>query len=767
MSTQPRGRLVASFMTLLLAGSGCPEDAPTADASVDIAGDASGDTTSPDAVFRFGTTRGQALTAAPFPNNLYLLPGGGIDVDLAGDASLNTVLVEAKRMAWQPYLSDRDGFGFTTGIRLFMNAEPDLGSFAGKVRLVDVGTDVELPVQLAWDGYIGALVVFPAWGYSMAPATTYVVAVDTGVTTVDGVAIEAPTAFVETLTDGAAPSDVDAAFAPLRAWLSRSGAAVPVIGTVFTTETVAGYGQALRAMADGYDLTAPSATIRWDEDTGVYETAPLVEGAALDTYFGLPEAPWQFTPTRWWAGHRQDAALLPGGTEYTGGTLHQNIGRVVLGTLRMPALHWTADGSGGIDNTPLQWANGAITTSLDILVPFSLFLCTSHLADPSSVPVALFQHGGGGERVEAIAMANMNCQNNGVATFAMDNPFHGGRQSMALDAADGLVVPVHPDTLNIYTGLKADAPDFMPDYQGDTGGALETVAPLMALPKELDPAVMEGNLISIAAETLIAIRYLREGDWTGLVPDLSFDPDNVFHTSLSFGANFTTAALALSEPGEVKGAIQSVPTAYVLTANILMAPSNAALAGTVVRGVLGSPWELGELSEAGFRDFGLSIVQWLSQRADPLAWARQLGASALPMLSSSNSWDETLTTTAQLTFNNALGYTVYTNAEWTIDPTVVGAAAVVGTPFTGPATGAKGMFYDKDSCHSQLVAPLCVNTYEKVAHPRPKLTTKTVEVSQICALHAQADHFIGSLLAANPGGEIIAPEGTCETFYGP
>ena len=746
----------------------CPDSTDgTADDGHTSTADASADATPAAPTFRFGTTRGQALSLAPFPNDLYRLTNGGIDVTLEGDEGLATAVKADRLSLWQDILGRRDGFGFTSPIRLFLDSAPDMTSFEGRVSLVETPSGEALPVALHWDPHTSAVVVFPQWGHSMKPATTYIVAVASGVSTTDGVAIAAHPAF-QTVLEDSGDGPVHTAFAPLRQWLESGALQAPIIATVFTTESVAAYGEGIRDAIDSYPLQPVSSAVRWNPETMSFEDGGnFFSGDALDAYFGTPQAPFENYPTRWGSGVRKDAALLDEGVEYAGGTYHEDIGRVVIGSLRMPALHWSEDGAGGVTNTPLAWNDGKPTHTLDVMVPFTLFLCKDNEAFPSDTPVAIFQHGGGGERVEAIAMANMNCRNNNIATLSMDGPFHGGRQAVALYEAENLVVPTAADEINAYTGLKASDEEFLPDYQGDIGGATETVGPLFALPFELDPERMEGNLITIAAENLLAIRYLREGDWSTLVPGLSFDPDAIFHTSLSFGSSFTTATFALVDPSHVKGVVQSVPSGCIFACNLLMAPSNAGLAATIAKSVFGSPWELSDLIEVGYRDFGVGMVQWLSQRADPLAWARQMGAAPIPMLNSSNSWDETLTTAAQITFNNAVGYAVYTTPEWTLDPTGPGAGTVSSQVYAGPVSNVKGMFYDSGSCHSQLVSPLCVNNYETERPPRVSLANKTVRTSRVCELHTQAERFFQTLMMGISGGELIAPSGSCDLLYGP
>jgi hypothetical protein len=142
-----------------------------------------------------------------------------------------------------------------------------------------------------------------------------------------------------------------------------------------------------------------------------------------------------------------------------------------------------------------------------------------------------------------------------------------------------------------------------------------------------------------------------------------------------------------------------------------------------------------------------------------------------------DSWDETLSSASQLRLNAALGLQVLESDGWTLDPTVPGADTLNATKagaetqsnvtFDGVKHSA-AIFFNSDSCHAQLVTPLCHKRYEKVYPAVTPLAPEkeTVKVSPICAIHAQGIKAIDSLLAGSGAATIVPPIGDCDTVYG-
>ncbi|MGM0578458.1 MAG: hypothetical protein ACQEXJ_22230 [Myxococcota bacterium] len=792
-------RLAASLVPILVLTlaplSACDDDGgggETADATGDVLEDVAdaGDVQTPEgASFAFGLDPTQTMSAAPFPNDLYLAPDGAVDLAALGDDPRFSGLAKPEVLsALDEAIAERDGFGVTSAVHFYADGAVDPSSAEGRVTFETLsGPEAgrSIPARAFWFEPGGILGAMPDWGHWLMAGSTYAVLVERGVTDADGEEI-APPADFQAMLAADAPTGADASleaaremWAPVREHLDTTGRSPDefVVGTIFTTGEVLAYGQRLFEAVDAFPLEAPTRRVRWDSDAEDWVEPGPTEGAALEDYFGTPEAPFEYRPGRWSGGVRGDAAALPDADgAYEGGSLHAGIGRVVHGSVVAPAFNRTVADEEAV-GAPLRFDGQAPTWDVRSMIPFSLFLCEEHLTDPSDLPVAIFTHGGTAVRADAIGFATANCLS-GVATIAMDLPFHGGRTSTTFRTGQGLVVPTYPDDENAYTGLEEGDEGFVPDHVGDGGGATTTVAPLFAVPFGGDPQYMEANLLQIAAEQYTLLRLLREGDWSQVQAGLSFDPDRVLHQSLSFGSSFTTVLAALAD--DLAGVVTSVGSGMILSANLPTAPSNADLAAGMLVPLLGLASDPPYLLRGAWRDPVVSMHQWLMERADPLTWAPYVVRHrptdrALPVLGSSDSWDGTLYTPAQTTYMNAYGLEPRSAGEdWSLDPTVPGAGTVSEVPFGGSAvTGnvthgerthtAVATWYAR-SCHSQVTSPLCVRDFEPPYPPIVPLDDPFVERSPICALQHQARGFAETILSGGPA-EVVAPAGTCEDLY--
>jgi hypothetical protein len=794
-------------LLLMLAPAACSDDSKAgdpaqADAAADTApatdpGEGGGDEGSADTStsgptgFRFGVSRGQPMSSAPFPNDLYIGASGQIEIGKLGeDPVFSTLAKDSVLTRLDQHIAARTGFGFTSAIHFYMDGKPDLGSFDQKVHMwalsgPEAGKELEVEVFFFEAG--GSLGVFPAFGHYMLPGSIYAVVVKKGVRSEQGTEIPAPQAFLDLLAAGTptgAPAELTearSAWEPLRNGLADKGLALEdlVVGTVFTTEPALDYARSLFATVDAYTLEPPTRRIRWDEENGSFVQAEPVEGEALETFFGTPSDVFQDTPGKWGDDARADAAALTSDKQpYSGGTLHKGIGRVLNGTFAAPAINYRIE-DGQLVNSAFRFEGGAASWTEQALIPFTLFLCEDHLAAPTNLPVAIFTHGGTGIRADAVGYAAMNCQA-GVATLSHDIPFHGGRTSTAYLTEEHLIAPTQVDEENTYSGAKSGHDDFVPDHIGENGGATVTVGGLYALPFEGDPMVMEANLLTIGLEAYALRRLAAEGDWSEVQADLSFDAARIFHQSISFGSTFTTVLAAL-DPG-LRGVFTSVGSSMIMSANLTIAPSNAGLASNILAAVYGLESNGDALQRGAWRDPAIALIQWLSERGDSLGYAPYVlryreTAGSIPVVASADSWDETLYTPAQITYNNAYGLPVYTAGDdFKIDESVPGAETVSATPFPNDPLRANASFgershtaaltYYSKSCHGQAVQPLCTPSYGTPQGPAPALEQKEIFASPVCLWQHQALAFLRSLLVEDPTGEIVAPAGSCEALYG-
>ncbi len=738
--------------------------------------------------FVFGTDPAQTVSLAPFPNDLYVAADGTLDVaPLASDPILSTLAKPEILTSWDAQIDLRKGFGSGMPIWLFASSgsAADLASFADKVEIVvldgpEKGRTVK--PQIFWSAPAGALGVFPAWGDYLMAESTVAVIVRAGGKDSEGEAFEADPSLLRTLseTDTGGDGDVTAAraaFAPLRAWMATESVAVGevVAATVFTTEPVLDVAQAVLAGVDDFTLEAPTARVRYDATADAWVDGGLVVGEDLAEYFGTPMAPHELNPGMW-EGNRERAGVLAGdGKPYEGGTFHGRVDRVVNGSFVMPSFNSRVDGA-TILNEPLKIAGGKAVATAETVVPFTLFLCTGTDDTLGKMPVAIVQHGGGAIRADATPFATANCQTN-VATIVIDMIYHGGRRVTVVK--DGQIAPSEADIVNIYTGKTEGDADYSPDFVGDPGSAAASVGQLYALSSSLKPDLIEANTLSIVAENYTLLRYVKEGDWSGLVPGLAFDDTRIFHQSLSFGTSYSTALLALSD--DFRGIVGSVGSSYILNVNMPMGPSNAFQAGTIIKYALGLVTTEQELQGNSLVDLPIGILAWLAERGDSHSFAPYIlrhrpSDGPLPaIVHSGNTWDETLFNMAQLTFANAIGLPTFTAGEpWTIGAEVPGAdllAATVWTDvvsnnvtFKGKTTTA-GIFWQHHACHAQVLTALCAQRFEHPYPPLKMLATEIPEASPICGLHSQVGSFLSSLIEGDVA-EIVSPIATCDDTYG-
>ncbi len=744
-----------------------------------------------DAIFNFRAAPGQSISEGPFPSDGLLAPDGTVELaPLGGDARFATLAKAPILARTDGEISARTAFGFISSVFFPMNAEPDLATFEGAVHYVALSGPEEGKVfagTAAWFAHANYLAVSPAWGEYLVPGAKYAVVIDVNVKDKQGRTIEAPPTFTQMVQAEVGDPTAEvaasrAAFADLRAWLAVRDAAA-VIGTVFTTEATLPFVNDLFAVVDTFQLVPPSANVR--HDSNGWDAASPVAGAALDAYFGVPTAPFLYMPTPWSSGTRADAAKLPGGVAYLGGSFRGDIGYVVNGSLVAPAFNLAGSADGKVAAAPILYTGGDPVARTRAVVPFTIYLCASHLTagapDPAkTVPFAIFTHGGTAMRSDALPFAVANCAA-GYATISLDLAFHGGRQELAYLPGEDLVVPVRVDAENVYSGKKAGDEGFVADGIGDNGGATTTVGGLFGLASDFDPDVIEANQISIATDGYTLVRYLKEQGPNGLGAFLGtkVDADHLVMESLSFGTSFTSALMAAND--DFVGAVQSVGSGGMISLNLPMAPNNATLAGGIIRTIFGLASTLAEVNTGAHHDPLIMMLQWLSQRGDPAGYApfvlryRQ-DDHPLHVLGSGDSWDETLFSPAQISFNNAWGLPVYTaGAQWTLDLAIPGADTVLAAPFIAPVQGnltfgdrtqTAAYFYNAAACHAQAITPICESGFLPPYPPAVARTEPLVSVSPICALQAPAIAFLHDLLA-DETPSLGAPSGTCADLYAP
>jgi hypothetical protein len=729
-------------------------------------------------VFAYGLDPAQTVSLAPFPNDLYRGAEGIALAPLASDPLYATLAKKVPLAELDAAIKGRPGFGFAQPIQLFSKQPIALASLEGRVHLVAMdGPEAgrEVAVESWWSDEASALTFFPAPGDWLMPDSTYVLAIDPGITTETGESVGATASMAEVLSPERSATNGIAwdRAAPLRAWTAEHG--VPVIGMAFRTEPSLAPLEALLAAVTSAELPKPSREVRYDPMSASLVMGKTYEGADLDKLYGIASAPFATNPGSWDSGTRQTAKVVAN-EAYTGGSVRARVAKAMFGSITVPAFNFVADGDKP-KVAPLSIENGVAKSTLTTMVPMTMFLCEGQLANAKNLPVAIFTHGGTATRNNAMPLAAMNCQK-GVATVALDLPFHGGRSEFTL--VNGRIVPKRADVVNELTGLKEGDMGFEPDGVGDPAGADSTVGNLFGLNVNLNPGVIEANLLTVPTELAALVRLLGEANWSEFHPALTFDTKRLFLENLSFGTTFTTGYLALSDTWSL--AVGSTGSGHILGANLTVAPSNAALATTVVKAVLGLKSSNETLANGAYRDPVGGLYSWLVERGDSMAFApyvlrHRKSKTPRNIVQTGDSWDETLSSASQLRFNAALGLQVLESDGWTLDPTVPGADTLNATKagsetqsnvtFDGVKHSA-AIFFNSDSCHAQLVTPLCHKRYEKVYPAVTPLAPEkeTVKISPICAIHAQGIKAIDSLLAGSGAATIVPPIGDCDTVYG-
>lgn len=787
MSARSSYIVLASLAAL---ASGCGDDPATTTDTATAATDATTTGDSSDAVvepvepFAFGLALGQPMSAGPFPSDVLRDDDGHIVVGALKDDPRYGTLAKApilERTSAQ--LAGRTGFGFESAVYFPMNVEPDLASLEGNIRYVALGGPESGAVfagQAFWFAPARLLGVMPAWGHYLVPGGTYAVVIGTGGKTAAGDPIAASADFEAVMAvdaPAAASADMTRArsiFAGLRDFLATRDEAA-VMATVFTTEPTMDYLGDLLAGARAFELVTPTRRVRSTSGAALtWETAEDVHGeTALADYFGVATAPFASTPGGWSASLRaQAAAYTSDQAPYKGGSFAGYIGWVINGSIVAPSYNLAHDAAGNVTSAPIEWKDGAPVLRSRVMVPFTLFLCRRGPSDDTlptaPVKVAIFTHGGTAQRSDALAFANLNCTSD-VATIAMDLPFHSGRQTVHYFADEDLVVPTHPDAVDVFK--TENAAGRTQDYIGDNGGATVTVGSFFALDKDLDPLIMEANHLAVAVETDTLVRYLKAEGATGLgqALGLTFDTSALVHESLSFGTSFGSAFLAGND--DVKGAIVSVGSGMMVSVNLPMAPNNANLAANLFDSVMDLKSTVPEIVSGAYKDPMVSLVQFLAERGDPLGYApfvlrHRVSAHPLHILGFGDSWDETLFSPAQLSFGAALGVPVFEREGWVIDGAIPGASDLGATPYPatapkdnvtyGERTQSAGYFYFPKACHAEVVLPLCSSHYEPPYPPPTARTEDLVFASPICAMQKAMAGFVGDLVAgASPA--ISAP----------
>lgn len=383
----------------------------------------------------------------PWPSDLYKTDADGTISD--GIVRWTNAGLNPARQALEAY-GALDGFGRNCGALFLVDEEVELDASTlpawgescaaadSTVLLLDIDPASPSPGRRV-PCYSGispgtrVLVVGPHLEV-LAPGRTYAAVITTGVGA-NGGKLGPASAFRE-IRDGAGSAratgagklygDAVDAVARLAKLDKKRIAAL----TVFTTQTEHRKLKALRdALVAGSFGPAPAViTAGLPAPLGLFrfgQSAHPGWTATLSAYLGTPRLD---TNGRHLTG-------APGGPEPEGtGIAHDAIGAVLTAAYESPNLLRASDGTLGRNSTTIAWnADGSAVVQGTATVPFTLVLPLPP-APAAGYPVVIFQHGAGQQRATASALAN-ELARAGIATIAIDAPFHGLRAPGASDTS--------------------------------------------------------------------------------------------------------------------------------------------------------------------------------------------------------------------------------------------------------------------------------------------------------------------------------------------
>ncbi len=470
--------------------------------------------------------------AIPFPDDLYLDDSGHIALGAlpSEELAIPETFPDAQRAA----LGELEGFSPLAPIFFsFPPSSIDPGSLPSTpaesaredsavfLRDVDPASPHFLdaiPVWVDWRPELGQLALRPYDGHPLQPGRRYAAVVTTSVLDDTGMPIGPDARFAAIRDAQSSPADpLDAAawehYQDVLGTLASDGVPRDRVAAVavFTVQRVA---PALRdARARVWEGEPP--TVRID--------AALAAGPELDALLGTPSV---------------DAA----GLDVPGGVAHAHIAWLVQGRFASPSF---ASPAPGVHGAFSRDTGGALVVRRSDDVPFTL---TLPAGDPARVPVAVFQHGLGGERSDMLAIAD-ELAAAGWATIAIDIPFHGMR-------ALGRYV----DTRHRYT--ETEEPDGFGDRVGmevqvEYLGVIESEGELPAFSAPYVRDVLRQSVVDL----MTLVRVVREGDWSSAravegLEALGFAPEPLAFVGISLGGIVGTTFVA-TEP-EIGAAVLTV-----------------------------------------------------------------------------------------------------------------------------------------------------------------------------------------------------------------
>ena len=399
-----------------------------------------------------------APLTVPWPSDVYRSDPDGTVIDGLTDWTLARI-EGSEPAALLEQIGALDGFGRQSGVLFSLDGlaaddEIDPESLpatpgactdpTSSIAWIDVESGVRVPCTAGWDGYARVITVVPET--VLEPGRAYVVVVTSDVKLRSGTAIGASAGFADirdgTLRGSFAPMYADAIETAVQQLeMARSR----IVGiTVFTTQTT---HRGLKRMRDHLD-------------SGGYGGPPtlLTAGVAAPysvTRFGRTAHPgWTATLDDWLGAARRDTDGndLPGFTAVpeptTTGIGHDAIATVLHATYVSPQFTRPFSKTAGRDDGTMELDGSGLAIATDPIAQIPVTIVLPGGPVPvTGFPVVIFQHGATASRFDCLAIAN-ELAREGIATVAIDAPFHGMRATDAADmASNGEGVYQGPDSL--------------------------------------------------------------------------------------------------------------------------------------------------------------------------------------------------------------------------------------------------------------------------------------------------------------------------------
>ena len=549
--------------------------------------------------------------AVPFPNDVFRV-GDEDGVETIEVLGLERVVPQFPEVFRQG-LRSLDGFGLSTA--LFFPIEGDLlteslpptpadsvaeGSTLFLVVAKRGDGEVERhPVEWSWDPETRILSVLPEAGHPLRPGTTYVAVLTTGVQGVDpatgAIGPLAPSFHFRNVRD--AERETEAVAGPLRRAASRYEDPLEVVvglpdvdrpaiavASVFTTQTATRDLTRIRQELE----REPAPRMRYDDPVvaRTYDTPAL-----LDDLLGVAESERP-------------------GFGNPGGVAHASIRAVLSGTFDST---WYKSPDVGIpvriassihdDDRFVRDADGNPILQAIVDVPVT-FVVPAAAPPPAGYPVAIFQHGLGGQRSAVFGLASSLCAG-GYLVVAIDAPEHGFRYAGSSDEVHNVTGEPGPDGFAEVDSLQQAV------------GVFEAFLSI--------PAIRD-NFRQTVVDLMNLVRLLQSPDLDlSPVGDPPVDASHIVFVGNSFGS-LTGAVLLATEP-DVPTGVLNVGGAGLVTYILINSPFIGGDNIPTIATLFGTELE-GPLSR--FEPF-TNLAQTILDPADPTSYARNLVDEPLPI----------------------------------------------------------------------------------------------------------------------------------------